>query len=85
MTDIPKLDVSMTFGSQAYIVRGKDKLLTEPQATEIIRQVEAYPEIIGLLTYFYNLPCHGISSSSQHLAKLELAKPYIEGKPKTMI
>ncbi len=88
MTDIPKLGKYLVTDeglANAYTIKARyadgSMFLTEVQATKIIRQVEAYPQIIDLLKYFYELPCHGISSSSQHLAKLELANPYIEGKP----
>ena len=82
MTDIPKLKHEhSTFLSSSVICCKDSDYLTEAQATEIIRQVEERPQIIKLLTYFYNLPSNGSENHEEHQAKLELAKPYIEEAP----
>lgn len=77
---IPKLTIN-SLGDDNCVVYGKDVALSKVQATKIIRQVEEHQQIIDLLRYFYNLPSNSAENFEEHLAKLELAKPYIEGKP----
>ncbi len=82
MSKIPELELQSSNEVTTLVAKDQGyRTLNVYEWAEIIRIVEERPQIIDLLTYFYHLPCHGISSSSQHLAKLELAKPYIEGKP----
>lgn len=77
---IPKLEKFK--GPEGWMIWGEDEDLTEAQATEIIRIVEAHEGLVKLLRYFYELPSSGARNQGEHCAKLKQAEQAIAGEPK---
>ncbi|KKM25494.1 hypothetical protein LCGC14_1594350 [marine sediment metagenome] len=76
MKELPELKSYYAGMSKGYVIREKkgDFPFTASEAGEIVRRCKAYPEILELLRYFYELPSRGIHSSTKHNAKLDEAK-----------
>lgn len=82
MTKLPKTSYEYHSGPHGYFVIGKWKLvLPREMAKELHRIVKAYPGLMELLRYFYELPASGARNQSEHVAMLKLAEQALKEQP----
>ena len=82
MIELPELKSYYAGMSKGYVIRKKkgDFPFTASEAGEIVRRYKAYPDILELLRYFYELPVKGVRLQSEHNAKLNEAYQALAGE-----